>query len=56
MEPVMPAAVPVANDDADLSVRVGQMEVRAPGVDVQPEIENAKHAITTLESQGLRMA
>ena len=56
MEPVTPAPVPVVNDVADLSVRVGQMEGRAPGVDVQPEIENAKLAITTLESRGLKMA
>ena len=58
MEPVTPAAVPapVANDDADLSVRVGQMEARAPGVDVQPEIENAKLTIATLESKGFSRA
>lgn len=56
IEPVTPAPVPVVNDVADLSVCVGQMEGRAPGVDVQPEIENAKLAITTLESRGLKMA
>lgn len=40
MEPVAPAA-PVAMDEVDPAVRVGQMDVRAPGVVVQPIIETA---------------
>ena len=38
MEPVTPAA-PVAMDDVDPAVRVGHMDVRVPGVVVQPIIE-----------------
>lgn len=38
IEPETPAA-PVAMDDVAPAVRVGQIDVRVPGVDVQPTIE-----------------
>ena len=54
MEPVTPAGVLDGNDVADPAVRVGQMDVRAPGVEVQPEMDSAKPATAPKRSIGQR--